>query len=112
MDPVIENINPLLCFSISSVEHILIEQYHEFYGEYIDLNSTYKRFEELLYIVRSTTESGKKPPSGTLGILAHESSAHEIKNLKIWELETNHLIKMKSMILWTIWGQSMLWNPP
>ena len=111
MDPVIENINPLLCFSISSVEHILIEQYEQFYGENIGLNLTNKRLKGLLSVVRATTKSGKKSPSGTLGILAHESSAYEIKNLKIWELETNLLIKMKSMILWTIWDQSTLWNP-
>ena len=69
MDPIIENINPLHCFSISSVEHILIEQYEKFYGEYIGLNLTNTKLEELLQIIRATTESGTKSPSGKPDIL-------------------------------------------
>lgn len=34
LDYLLESSNPLLCYSISSVEHILIEQYEEFYGRY------------------------------------------------------------------------------
>ena len=111
MDPIIENINPLHCFSISSVEHILIEQYEKFYGEYIGFNLTYTKLEELLLIIRATTESGTKSPSGKPDILTHESLVYEIQNLEIWGSERNHLIKIKFLILWMIWDQSMLWNP-
>ena len=35
LDPIIQTYgNPLLCFSIASVKHILIEQYKQFYGQY------------------------------------------------------------------------------
>ena len=102
--------NPLHCFSISSVQHILIEQYEEFYGEYIDLNLNNTKLEELLLIIRATTESGTKSPSGTPDILTgYESLVYDIQSLEIWESKRNHLIKIK-LILWMIWDQSMLWN--
>ena len=82
--------NPLHCFSISSVQHILIEQYEEFYGEYIDLNLNNTKLEELLLIIRATTESGTKSPSGKPDILTHKSLVCDIQNLKIWESERNH----------------------
>ena len=35
LDPIIQTYgNPLLCFSIASVKHILVEQYKQFYGQY------------------------------------------------------------------------------
>ena len=35
LDPIIQTYgNPLLCFSIASVKHILVEQYQQFYGQY------------------------------------------------------------------------------
>ena len=128
LDFFLDIINPLLCFSITSVEHILIEQYENFYGEYIGLDlidsfheknmslAKEKWLQELLFLVRNTTKTGVNSTSGkhlTTSILIHVFTVYEIQSLKILELKLNYLVKAKILIRWRmISDQSMLRNPP